>query len=672
MADIPDTLSPDHEKETARVLIVSGRTANVASLGDMVSECGYSLVTAGNGTEALEQASEAAPDLILLDISIPGTDWIAACKKLKQNAATRNIPILIITAGIDKELKIECLQAGASDFIEKPFYPAEFLARAGNLIRLKELENVNSRNLFLATTIREIEKAKKEWVQALDCIDDMVILTDASNAVRRCNKASREFFGESYKMIVGRDWRELFLRHGLDIDLSGTQGGEIFHQATEKWFTVNFYPIMSSGGETSGTVISIRDFTALKMITEALSITNEAMDKERGELRFALDEISSLIQQVVNEKDSSIRFRNPNLQSCREITHCDKKECPCYDKKEVRCWQVAGTYCGSKVQGSFAKKIENCAECSVFKFATSDPIYKIGEYFNNMMHILETQNKELEQAYSELKTVQSQILQQEKMASIGQLAAGVAHEINNPTGFIMSNLGSLQKYAAKLSEFVKAQSDAIAALSAGDDSGNVLEQIEEHRRSLKVDYITGDVGNLIKESLDGAERIKKIVQDLKNFSRIDEAELKVADINAGLESTINIVWNELKYKATVKKEYGDIPMLLCNPGQLNQVFMNMLVNAANAIEKQGEITVKTWHKDDFIHISISDTGCGIPEDKLGRVFEPFFTTKEVGKGTGLGLSIAYDIVKKHKGQIKVDSEVGKGTTFSVEIPIQSK
>ncbi|MDA8338002.1 MAG: ATP-binding protein, partial [Nitrospiraceae bacterium] len=282
----------------------------------------------------------------------------------------------------------------------------------------------------------------------------------------------------------------------------------------------------------------------------------------------------------------------------------------------------------------------------------------------------ESQHKELEKAYAELKAAQSQILQQEKMASIGQLAAGIAHEINNPVGFVMSNLGSLQKYADKLSEFIKAQTEAIGELGVkSSEFGEIQKKVDEFKKSLKIDYIIDDLGNLIRESLDGAERVKKIVQDLKSFSRIDEAEWKMADINAGIESTINMVWNELKYKATVKKEYGDIPLTKCNPGQLNQVFMNMLINAAHAIEKQGEITVKTWHGSGFIYILISDTGKGIPSENLNRIFEPFFTTKEVGKGTGLGLSIAYDIVKKHNGDITVESKAGKGSAFTIKIPV---
>ncbi len=265
---------------------------------------------------------------------------------------------------------------------------------------------------------------------------------------------------------------------------------------------------------------------------------------------------------------------------------------------------------------------------------------------------------------TELKLSQSKILQQEKMASIGQLAAGVAHEINNPTGFIMSNLGSLQKYSTRLKEFIEFENAFVNGLHV-----EYAKEVADKKQNLKIDIILEDLPNLVNESLEGATRIKKIVQDLKNFSRIDDTEMKEGDINTGLESTINIVWNELKYKATIRKEYGNIPKTICNLGQLNQVFMNLLINGVQAIEKHGEISVKTWVDNKIINISISDTGCGIPRQKLNRIFEPFYTTKEVGKGTGLGLSIAYDIIKKHSGAIEVTSVEGKGTTFIVKIPI---
>ncbi|HTG01763.1 MAG TPA: PAS domain S-box protein [Nitrospirota bacterium] len=278
---------------------------------------------------------------------------------------------------------------------------------------------------------------------------------------------------------------------------------------------------------------------------------------------------------------------------------------------------------------------------------------------------LEQTNAEIEKAYTELKQTQAKVLQQEKMASIGQIAAGVAHEINNPIGFMSSNLNTLQKYVLKIIEYFGVSNELAA--QATEEAGTKLA---EARKRLKMDYVIDDVQKLISESQDGAERVRTIVQNLKSFARVDQADARLANINDCIESTLNIVWNELKYKAIVKKEYGDIPQTPCFPQQLNQVFMNLFVNAAHAIEKQGTITVRTWTENGSILASISDTGRGIPQENLTRIFEPFFTTKCPGKGTGLGLSITYDIVKKHNGEITVQSEPGRGTTFVVRIPIK--
>ncbi|HDH06557.1 MAG TPA: GHKL domain-containing protein [Nitrospirae bacterium] len=384
-----------------------------------------------------------------------------------------------------------------------------------------------------------------------------------------------------------------------------------------------------------------------------------------NELNDLCRQISGLMRHVTEEIDCGAGFFNPNLKKCYEVENCAAEDCVCYGKGIMRCWQVTGTYCGGEVQGDFAQKYVKCTECKVFKEAIPGPIYQIGEQFNNMMYIAEVKNNELEKANKEITLTQSQLLQQEKMATIGQLAAGVAHEINNPMGFISSNLGTLGKYTNKLTEFINTQTGVIESLQSTEAS----DRLKDTRRKLKLDYIFEDIEELIKESVDGAERVKKIVQNLKTFSRVDGAEHKYANINECIESTLNIVRNELKYKAVVEKEYGELPQTKCYPQQLNQVFVNLLVNAAQAIEKQGVIKIRTWNGDGFISVSISDTGQGIPEEKIKRIFDPFFTTKDVGKGTGLGLSITCDIVKKHKGEITVESEVGKGSAFTVKIPV---
>ncbi|OGR33281.1 MAG: hypothetical protein A2091_07190 [Desulfuromonadales bacterium GWD2_61_12] len=271
----------------------------------------------------------------------------------------------------------------------------------------------------------------------------------------------------------------------------------------------------------------------------------------------------------------------------------------------------------------------------------------------------------LEQAYQDLKTTQAHILQTEKMASIGQLAAGVAHEINNPIGFVTSNINTLGKYQQRMISYMTEQDRFLAQVLSPEQRGN----LDVLRAEMKIDHVLNDSEKLIGETLDGTERVRRIVMDLKTFSRTDEGDYQRADLIACIESAINIVWNELKYKITLERDFGSIPLVKCYPQKLNQVFVNLLVNASHAIKETGRVTISAHVLNDTVALSFTDTGCGIPKEHLSHIFEPFFTTKEVGQGTGLGLSISYDIIKKHNGEISVTSEVGKGTSFLITLPL---
>lgn len=279
---------------------------------------------------------------------------------------------------------------------------------------------------------------------------------------------------------------------------------------------------------------------------------------------------------------------------------------------------------------------------------------------------LATRLRELTEMNIQLKAAQSQLLQAEKMAAVGQLAAGVAHEINNPIGFVSSNLNSLKTYAAQLLAIADADMQACAALAPDHP---VRKDMEIARKVNEIDFLRQDITDLLKESSEGLLRVRKIVGDLKDFSHVDETEWQDADINQGLESTLNVAWNELKYKASVVREFGDLPTVRCIPAQLNQVFLNLLVNASQAIEDKGTVTLRTRLDAPWVVVEIEDTGKGIPEEIRDRVFEPFFTTKPVGKGTGLGLSISWDIIQRHQGTISVESEVGRGSLFRIRLPI---
>ncbi|MDD5175437.1 MAG: ATP-binding protein [Sterolibacterium sp.] len=267
-------------------------------------------------------------------------------------------------------------------------------------------------------------------------------------------------------------------------------------------------------------------------------------------------------------------------------------------------------------------------------------------------HDLAEINRSLEEKVAERT---SELLHQEKMASIGQLAAGVAHEINNPIGFVNSNIGTLGHYVDQLLQ--------LAEVGAATPEGQRLAD------EIGFDFLRADVRDLLKESRGGLERVRKIVADLKDFSHVDETQWQQTDLLLGLESTLNVVWHELKYKAEIIRELQPLPLVHCMPAQINQVFMNLLVNATQAIAERGIITLRSGRAGGRVWIEIVDTGCGMDEETRRRMFEPFFTTKPVGKGTGLGLSVTWDIIKKHGGSIDVVSNPGKGSAFRVWLPI---
>lgn len=284
-------------------------------------------------------------------------------------------------------------------------------------------------------------------------------------------------------------------------------------------------------------------------------------------------------------------------------------------------------------------------------------------------HLAETElrrsNLELTALNQQLSLTQQQLVQSDKLASIGQLAAGVAHEINNPIGYIFSNFNTLQTYLDQVFAMLGAYQQAEAQMGAATALKAMREEID-------LDFLREDIPALMAESREGIVRVRHIVQDLKDFSRVDANQDWVwANLHRGIDSTLNIVGNEVKYKADVVKQYGDIPDIQCMPVQINQVVMNLVVNAAHAMgAERGRITVSTGRDgEEHVWIDIADTGCGIAPDNLSRIFDPFYTTKAVGKGTGLGLSLSYGIVQKHGGRIDVESEPGRGSRFRVRLPI---
>lgn len=268
-------------------------------------------------------------------------------------------------------------------------------------------------------------------------------------------------------------------------------------------------------------------------------------------------------------------------------------------------------------------------------------------------------------ALAELKSAQTKLVESEKMASLGVLTAGVAHEINNPVNFISNGIVSLKQNFTDVEMLIQ----AFMELNSEQIPPEQWLKIQELRKKTQPAELMQEIQELFDSIKNGANRTSEIVKGLRNFSRLDENEMKKANLEEGIENTLVILNNRVKNRVAIIKEFGNIPDVMCYPGQLNQVFMNLLHNASDAINGEGEIRIKTSSDDQHAYVTISDSGQGMPEEIRSKIFEPFFTTKPVGKGTGLGLSIAYGIIEKHKGSIEVESEPGKGTTFLITLPL---
>ncbi|NJD69760.1 MAG: hypothetical protein C3F12_00375 [Candidatus Methylomirabilota bacterium] len=272
------------------------------------------------------------------------------------------------------------------------------------------------------------------------------------------------------------------------------------------------------------------------------------------------------------------------------------------------------------------------------------------------------EHRELQETLQKLAQTQSELIQSEKMASLGFLVAGLAHELNNPISFVHSNMDFIGDYVLRLKGLIEA-SDALEL--PGDPATQRLAELKEEAR---LDVAT--LNELIASCKRGTERVKRIVMDLGTFARTDDVAPVAVDLHEGIETTLSLLTKEYKNRITVHREYGNLPQVECHPGRINQVFMNLLLNAAQAIPEKGDIWISTASQGEKVSIVIKDTGCGIPEAHLAKIFDPFFTTKKVGQGMGLGLSLSYGIIQQHGGAMRVSSHNGQGTEFTVELPVK--
>ena len=339
------------------------------------------------------------------------------------------------------------------------------------------------------------------------------------------------------------------------------------------------------------------------------------------------------------------------------------------------CWVVAGTLCKGNVQGTFAQKLKNCIECDFYTKVREKEGFRFDMGATVLAQIYSPH--QLAQAYEQLhytlnhmKELESRLFCEEKVASVGRLAAGVAHEINTPLSYVMNNLSALGEYTDVFKRCLQ-QYALIGKLLVDNDLLSAKQKADDVKKfstEQDLEYLVQDVDQMMSQSMHGLCRIRDIINTLKSFSKVDSGTVQETDINEELKRTISIIKKEFEGKCNVVMKLGEISPIQCNPAQINQVFLNVLLNAAQAICDSGTITVLTNMDDDHIIIRISDTGVGLSEKIIQKIFDPFFTTKDVGQGIGLGLSVAQNVITNHGGSIRVESKEGQGSSFTIRLP----
>ncbi|MFH1674651.1 MAG: ATP-binding protein [Pseudomonadota bacterium] len=537
------------------------------------------------------------------------------------------------------------------------------------------------------TMVNELAIAQEHMSEIFQGSGSAMWVIDKDFNICNCNAQMEAFIGVPHEKTAGKKCYELFSNRSCGTEncvMRRIFRGEerIEKQTIKETIDGRRIPVelvattFKKEGKAIGVIESFRDITNQKAAEDAL---RQGEEKLEGIVSSITDHMSMMDSEynIVWANDVAKRLFGPDLdgKKCYRAYHGYEKHCePCIVKKtfedgkshehETQVITPNGTRMSFWCTASVALRNEDETPRWVVEVSRNITERQQAE------EELKTFAKRLEQMNHKLKENQAHLVQSEKMASIGQLAAGVAHEINNPVGFVTSNLGTLADYVGTFKELLVHYERLTETIGTNniEQQKDILKQIEELIQKEDLSYVIEDIDHLLSESQEGTHRVKEIIQNLKDFARADEGELKEANINDGIEATLKIVWNELKYKCEVKKELGELPLIPCYLGQLNQVFMNLLVNAAQAIRERGEITIRTETVDGEVVIKITDTGEGIPPERLSKVFDPFFTTKPVGEGTGLGLAISYGIVEKHNGTIEVESELGKGTTFTLRLP----
>ncbi|MFC1477324.1 PAS domain S-box protein [candidate division KSB1 bacterium] len=512
----------------------------------------------------------------------------------------------------------------------------------------------------------EIKKLSQFRENIIDSANIWLYVLNEQGDVLIWNKAAETISGYSRNEAIGHDliWQWLYpeetyrqetLSRIQQIIDSSQQAGDYetviqSKSGEEKVISWNSKSLVDVRGELIGSISLGRDITKQKRAEAELRKLYSTVEQSQNSIMIT--DIKGNIE-YVNQKFLDVTGYTKEEVAGENLRFLKSGDLS--PEESTQFWETITS--GNEWQGEFHNRSKSGE--MFWEFASISPIRNERGDITHFAVIKED--------ITERKKMEQMVIHSEKMASIGTLAAGIAHEINNPVGYIKGNLHTMQKY---LERFVSYNMEVIQSLSKSkhEHTSSLHDHVLRLNLEHGIDFVIKDIRDAISESLEGTESIKRIISDLRIFSRLEKSDIRLADINEAIKKTLNIVENELKQKAKIELILGNIPEIECDIYKISQVFLNLLVNAAQAIDERGTITIKSWESRNYVVIQFSDSGSGIPKEVIGKVFDAFFTTKDPGKGTGLGLSIAYKIIQNHKGTVDVVSEEGQGTTFTIKLP----
>ena len=618
------------------ILYIEDDPAQRSTLAAGLRERGFGVVEAASGDEGLGLLSEEI-DVVLCDLNMPGMDGLEVLRRVQRR--NPEVPIILLTAHPSIPIAVQAIVEGAQRFLIKP-------------VSLDEME-ISIHQAIEFARLQGWQRAAEEQILRL------VEAVPVPYIISRLRDGKILYANKHLADLIGLTADEMKNRNTVDFYYDPEQRLEVLERLEQDGFVTDMeVRVKRADGTPMWTVFSLGlsemggervvlggflDITRRKDLEDRLHLYQEVF-------KHSVDVI------LVIDKEGHILERNPAHQRRTGFTDEDLKSKTVFDfltpekATEVReAMEREGRFTG-ELEGMSRDGERIPVLVSIFPIHDEEGKLDLYVSMGRDITAIKRALTDLADTNRELRQTQAHLVQSEKMASLGGLVAGIAHEINTPVGAMTSMHDTLVRAMAKLKEHLR-------------ETNPEAFESDERLKSL---FAMIDESNQVIRS--GASRVAEIVRRLRSFARLDEAELKKVDIHEGLEDTLTLVHHEIKHNIRLVRDYGKLPSMSVYPSRLNQVFLNLINNARQAIRDKGTITIRTWVEDKTAAIAITDDGVGIPKENLPRVFDPGFTTKGVGIGTGLGLSICYQIVKDHRGRIDVESEVGKGATFTVRIP----